>query len=406
MKKITLFACFLLSAIIAFGQLSIVGKHILLNKNGVKVIIFDSITNTTKIDYSGTNVKFFKYNTSTATFLLPPDDATGYTIEVNGVITDTIYVIDYHKYKSQPNTCQVISNSGSECEDVTLSLNHTSAELHYFTPNGTNYILPREFSVHYSSKAWSSEKWVDTTLVYDPITSFPAQLTVTAPLCNTEFILTGDQYGVLLGMSDSIKSTTYNAVAVKCYATSIVTIRDPDANNEDEGPTTPKQVKGSAPMEILFMSNANEPVATYYRWEVFKNNQPLITRSDKDHRYTFTESGSYKVKITASNTNCSYSDSIPIDISESQLQIPNVFTPNGDGLNDEFRVAYKSIIEFKAWVFNRWGRKVYYWTDPTKGWNGNIGGKEATPGPYFYIVKAVGSDGKKYTRKGDINLLR
>ena len=133
----------------------------------------------------------------------------------------------------------------------------------------------------------------------------------------------------------------------------------------------------------------------------------MIPRTDKDHRYTFTEAGDYEVKITVSNAAlCSDSNSISIKISESSLQVPNVFTPNGDGQNDEFRVAYKSITSFEAWVYNRWGRKVFYWNDPQKGWDGNINGKKATPGPYFYVIKATGSDGLKYLKKGDINLLR
>lgn len=411
MKKITLFACFLLTSIVVLSQLKIEGKHIQLDKkNGVKVIIFDSIQPTTKIYYEGADARFYKYadvNNNSVYPILDPDDATGYIVKVNDSITDIIYVIDYHNYKPKPTTCEVNSNNGSECQEVTLNLNHTSPELKYFTPDST-YILPREFTVNYKSRCWSSDKWADTTLVYGPITSFPTQLTVTAPLCDTEFKLVGDQYGLLLGMSDSIKSPLYTAVAVKCHATSVTTTRNPDAtdNNEADGPTNSKKVTGSAPMEILFLSNANEPVATFYRWEVYKNNQPLITRSDKDHRYSFTEFGTYKVKITASNNTCSSTDSIIVDISDSQLQIPNVFTPNGDGVNDEFRVAYKSIISFNAWVFNRWGRKVYSWTDPTKGWDGRIAGKDATSGPYFYVIKAVGSDGKKYVRKGDINLLR
>ena len=97
-----------------------------------------------------------------------------------------------------------------------------------------------------------------------------------------------------------------------------------------------------------------------------------------------------------------------------------MFTPNGDGLNDEFRVAYKSIISFQAWVYNRWGRLVYTWTDPQKGWDGNISGRKAAAGPYFYVIKALGSDfdansapiGKtklrlgEYLLKGDINIIR
>ena len=84
----------------------------------------------------------------------------------------------------------------------------------------------------------------------------------------------------------------------------------------------------------------------------------------------------------------------------------------GDGMDDEFRVAYKSIVSFKAVVYNRWGREVFRWTDPGKGWDGYIGGKLANPGPYYYIIEAEGSDkdadgkNRQYKLKGDINLLR
>ena len=82
-------------------------------------------------------------------------------------------------------------------------------------------------------------------------------------------------------------------------------------------------------------------------------------------------------------------------MNESMLLVPNVFTPNGDGANDEFRVAYRSIKEFHCWVYNRWGHLVYEWTDPAKGWDGTIGGKPAAEGAYFYVIRALGTDADK-----------
>ena len=75
-------------------------------------------------------------------------------------------------------------------------------------------------------------------------------------------------------------------------------------------------------------------------------------------------------------------------------------------MNDEFRVAYKSLVSFKAWIFNRWGTQIYHWTDPAQGWDGKKGGKYVQPGVYFYVIEAEGSDGIKYKRQGDINILR
>ena len=114
---------------------------------------------------------------------------------------------------------------------------------------------------------------------------------------------------------------------------------------------------------------------------------------------------------------------ITVSVSTSQLVVPNVFTPNGDGRNDEFRVMYRSIVEFECWVYNRWGKLVYHWTDPAKGWDGTINGRPAAEGAYYYVIRAKGADAEaggeyhKVTKKrpaavgvyqlsGDINLIR
>ncbi|MCX7955369.1 MAG: gliding motility-associated C-terminal domain-containing protein, partial [Bacteroidales bacterium] len=90
------------------------------------------------------------------------------------------------------------------------------------------------------------------------------------------------------------------------------------------------------------------------------------------------------------------------------LKVPNVFTPNGDGINDEFIRHGKSIEEFECRIYNRWGRKVYEWNDITKGWNGKIDGNkgEASPGVYYYIIKAKDKKGKNYDLNGYFYLLK
>ena len=100
-------------------------------------------------------------------------------------------------------------------------------------------------------------------------------------------------------------------------------------------------------------------------------------------------------KLTVINEFCTFSDSVDITIVSSDLQVPDFFTPNGDGANDEFRVAYKSLKTFNGIIYSRWGRKVFQWTDPAKGWDGNINGRPAAEGGYFYIINAVGTDGQE-----------
>ena len=93
----------------------------------------------------------------------------------------------------------------------------------------------------------------------------------------------------------------------------------------------------------------------------------------------------------------------------SHIEIPNGISPNGDGRNDVLRVKAdktKGIVEFRAIVYNRWGQKIYEWTDLDGGWDGNWNGHPAKQGTYFVLVKAKGSDGREHTIKRDVNLLR
>ena len=72
----------------------------------------------------------------------------------------------------------------------------------------------------------------------------------------------------------------------------------------------------------------------------------------------------------------------------------------------EWKVAYKSIVEFKCWIFNRWGEQIYHYQDPSGGWDGRYHGKLVPPGVYYYVIEARGADGQKYKLKGHINILR
>ena len=87
--------------------------------------------------------------------------------------------------------------------------------------------------------------------------------------------------------------------------------------------------------------------------------------------------------------------------------MPNAFSPNGDGLNDVFKVGniqYEKMTEFK--VFNRWGQCVYDGSDPQKGWDGTYKGQPAAMDTYYYIVKLTLPGGIQKQYKGDVILLR
>ena len=225
-----------------------------------------------------------------------------------------------------------------------------------------------------------------------------------------------DHLAVLLELDeDSLQSLVHDPIAIKAHPQAIVTTRPKEKSNEVERPTEAEpglEIRGSGAIEVEFRANAKN--ADYYTWEIYKGSELLLTRNEAQHKFTFEEPGAYSAKVKiANNHGCEYeSELFEISISVSMLQVPNVFTPNGDGTHDEFRVVYRSIKEFHCQIYNRWGHLVYEWTDPAKGWDGTINGNPAAEGTYFYVIEATGDDydedGKriKYFMKGDINLLR
>ena len=414
MRKFILSVCLCLLAVFASAaQLSSTSGKFYTTYPGIGyVFIFNGLNNSSAVVYDSiaTNVKWYRFSDPTTpvytgvTSFDQLENNKGYILEEENGNKITFWVLDYLLYK--PVSIEPEVNSTTQCKDVTLFF--TIPPMSYKSLSGTSYNLERDFTIKYKQLSWQGTAWapVDTTqTVKTPAT----QLSVPVPYCNTVFTLYGDQYATDLGINqDSVSSSLYLTYAVISHLTSNVTSRDQGAghNNEGDFPVPNKTINFSAPIDVQFLSNANEPTTQFYNWGIYKDDKLILNRTDKDNRYTFTEMGTYKVKLTVSDATCAFSDSITVIVSESEIYVPNVFTPNGDGFNDEFRVAYKSLLTFQCWVFNRWGRQVYYWTDPTKGWDGNIKGKKAVPGPYFYIIKATGSDKKVYKLKGDINLLR
>jgi len=89
------------------------------------------------------------------------------------------------------------------------------------------------------------------------------------------------------------------------------------------------------------------------------------------------------------------------------LDIPNVFTPNGDGVNDLFVVDNHGMGTLNMLIFNRWGAKVYEWNATQTAWDGTaLDGEDVADGVYFYILTAKGEDGHPYEERGNITLIR
>lgn len=137
--------------------------------------------------------------------------------------------------------------------------------------------------------------------------------------------------------------------------------------------------------------------------------------------------GVYGLLVRARNGQCSQErklagpdDWITIVDSSMPDDLPNMFSPNGDGRNERFVFdAPKSMRSYEVLIWNRWGRKVHHirldnmqnpqenWLETEVAWDGTLdNGSEASPGTYYYIVLATGYDNRNYQFKGSLELVR
>ncbi len=138
-----------------------------------------------------------------------------------------------------------------------------------------------------------------------------------------------------------------------------------------------------------------------YQIEVFAQNIP------GPYNLNALFSDFYTIKIIDQNS-CEVSDTITLGayLINSIIEVPNVFTPNSDGANDFFGAKALGLKSFSCIIVNRWGRRIYQWSNPFESWDGTINSNQASDGVYFYIINAIGMDNKQYNLQGSFYLFR
>jgi gliding motility-associated-like protein len=160
---------------------------------------------------------------------------------------------------------------------------------------------------------------------------------------------------------------------------------------------------GETPLVVNFTNTCTGGVT--YLWQ-FPNND---TASTLNANYTFTQLGLNTVCLIADNgVGCADSICSEIDVYiNSVFVIPNIFTPNGDDVNDVFTVKNVGLEKMDAEIYNRWGQKEYEWHTTNGGWDGRTASGVLVPdGTYFFMIRAKGFDGKEYFEKGSFELMR
>lgn len=369
---------------------------------------------------SGSSVEWFKFNQSGGGFVEPVASklengvSTLSTLEGNcGYIVKegnrqfAFWVVDYSAYYF--NIESIGFDQNQDCGVANLNLVADCNPIQYYTINGVPKQLDRKIEISYDTQVWNQELLAyETQTVVKQLSNISNSLVVQAPLCNTIFTISGDCFLSAWGVKDVVASDTYQTKSIEAYTVAEQAKRDNPNEVKPEGET----LGGSAPAEITFTAFCSDAVE-FKEWQFSKTADfsDIIFKMNTDEVvYTFDEEGTVYVKFVYDNadgTCLAEGDVYNVTIGESMIDCPNAFSPNAtEGINDEWKVSYKSIVSFQCWIFDRYGNKIIQFDDPALGWDGKHKGKFVKPGVYFYVIEAVGADGKEYKMKGDINILK
>lgn len=431
--KILVISFLILAPVITFSQITSDADAVVPTEysggNQDNIHIFcgekDAVNGTLTASYpeGGTgNFEWQKYNAGTGAFDFYSSDLSGSASSTISGLADGCYRVKL----SPPSgdifyTAWVFNNfieataeiPNSDCDSFTLKGTFNSPTLAYVDlTNGQPLQVAKTITVTWSTGS-TTVSHVLTTQVFDP------------PTTDTVY---------LLEVSDGLGCTGTASVTY----ISIVTKASFEYKLEgQEKKSDPSRTE--APLTVTFTNTSENGDAGKYEWFIFKDIQKIkdeikagtfndsiqdILYNDSPV-YTFEETGEYKVKLVSTHvsefTTCT--DTFYIDQSivadSSFIEAPNVFTPNGDGINDIFAIKFFSMKTVKVSIFNRWGKVLHVYENnnvqgfyntatsiPESVWDGKIGGRMATPGVYYYVVEGIGRDGEKRKAHGFFHLFR
>ena len=331
---------------------------------------------------------------------------SGYIIEEN-TNRKYVWVVNYADYRLRVNSIEAVNDG--DCSSATLNVQGEGDAIVYYSINGARKVLDRKLKLIYNNLVWNETDMMwNSEIQEEELQELKSTISLPAPYCNTTFTLTGDRFLEYWGEGISVTSDEYQTQAVT--VTTRAEQEQKEADNQVGGgdETT---LGGSAPAVITFSAYYTDAVATK-EWQMSHDAEfeEIADRRNEDEiTVTFEEAGTTFWRFVCSNATgeCSaYSDVYQVNIGESMLKCPNAFSPGvTEGVNDEWKVSYKSIVKFKCWIFNTWGVQLCELNDPSQGWDGKYKGKIVKPGVYYYVIDAEGSEGKKYKLKGDINVV-
>jgi len=259
----------------------------------------------------------------------------------------------------------LISPSAEEgCEPIDIFFDNLS------------FPIDESYTIEWNFGDGGTSSVISPTYTYEQPGTFTVDLTVTSPIgCTTDTV----------------------------FPDLITVLPSPDAGFSFSPPAEELSILNP---EVQFYDESREANGFYYD---FGDGRSSLLYNPV---YSYRDTGRYQVtQIVTSASGCVDSAFQWIDIRpEVRFHLPNAFSPNADGLNDEYRGVgiMAGAKKFRLSIWNRWGQQLFSTTDPTEGWNGRVFNQGAQVPNGVYVVRAsfVGPRGKQFEYKTFATLLR
>lgn len=198
--------------------------------------------------------------------------------------------------------------------------------------------------------------------------------------------------------STGVYTLTVTNLTNGCIATSTVDVSQTNVTADFNA----DPMLGEIPLTVTFTNTSVG--ATSYSWD-FGNG---LASSSTDPNTIFTNAGTYTVTLVAYAGACS--DTITKTIIAEDgftIEIPNVFTPNGDGANDAFHIKVTGVKSAEGSIYNRWGQLLYSWDALNTSWDGKAAnGEECPDATYYYLIKVIDNKNKEHIAPGYVLIIR
>jgi gliding motility-associated-like protein len=197
--------------------------------------------------------------------------------------------------------------------------------------------------------------------------------------------------------------TDQNGCSTSVVSSNMITvIAEPTAAFTSSVPGNLLVITPGNPQQVCFTDNSAN--ATTWSW-TFNSS----TSTQQSPCFTVPDTGTWCAELIVTNSGgCDDTTELCIvAVSEAVFSVPNVFTPNADGVNDVFLITGTGIKSLHCEIYDRWGVLVYQWDSVSSGWDGRTtSGYQATDGVYYYALSVTDFSEKTIEVKGFVQLIR